>query len=79
MSDSKSLQLPVYVFNGIPIPAGFKRLCMESQVSVGLVVALLVLEAFSCAIAGMGIFLEKKMSKARKQRYADGEKSGNMS
>src|SRR6202000_937164 len=41
MSDAHSLQIPVYLTSGIPIPAGFKRLCQETEVSQGLVAALL--------------------------------------
>ncbi|KIX07304.1 uncharacterized protein Z518_01957 [Rhinocladiella mackenziei CBS 650.93] len=73
-SDARSLQIPVYITNGMPIPAGFKRLCTESQVSVGLMIAVLALEVASCAVAVMGCYLEKKVGKARKERYAHLEK-----
>ena len=63
----------------MPIPAGFKRLCMESKVSVGLMVALLVLEVAGCAVAGIGIWLERKMGKARRERYANCEKGQGIS
>lgn len=69
MSDARSLQLPVWIFSGMPIPAGFKRLCKESEVSQGLVAALLALEVVSCAVAVVGLVLEKNMTKKRDQRY----------
>jgi len=52
---------------------------MESEVSAGLMVALLVLETMSCAVAGVGIWLERNMSEARRKRYAQGEKGDAMS
>lgn len=75
MSDAHSLQIPVYLFSGMPIPAGFQRLCKESEVGIGLMIALLVLEFVNCTIAGAGILLEKKMVKAREERYASVEKA----
>ncbi|KAK5554997.1 hypothetical protein LTR46_007201 [Exophiala xenobiotica] len=78
-SDAKSLQIPVYLSDGVPVPAGFKRLCMESQVGVGFMVAVLVLEVVSCAVGGAGILLETKMAKARKARYAGHEKGDGVS
>ncbi|EXJ95075.1 hypothetical protein A1O1_00193 [Capronia coronata CBS 617.96] len=78
-SDIHSLQIPVFTTNGVPIPAGFKRLCMESQVGTGLMIAVLVLEAASSGIAGMGILLEKRMAIARRERYANDEKGGHVS
>lgn len=74
-SDAKSLQIPVYLASGMPIPAGFKRLCKESQVGVGLLVAVMVLEAVSCVVGGVGIVLERRMAKARSARYAAHEKT----
>ncbi|KAH0837569.1 hypothetical protein FOPE_05162 [Fonsecaea pedrosoi] len=75
MADTHSLQIPVYVSHGIPIPAGFKRLCMESEVSQGLIAGLLVLEAASVGVAVVGVLLERSMAKKRMQRYAEkGEK-----
>ncbi len=78
-SDAKSLQIPVYLSDGVPVPAGFERLCMESQVAVGFMVAVLVLELVSCAVGGAGILLENKMAKARKARYAGHEKGDGVS
>ncbi|KIW18804.1 hypothetical protein PV08_03093 [Exophiala spinifera] len=69
-SNAKALQIPVYLSAGVPVPAGFKRLCKESQVGVGLMATVMVLEAVSCAVAGAGILLEKRIAKARKARYA---------
>lgn len=66
--------MPVSMSGGIPIPAGFKRLCMESQVSLGLMIAVLVLEVACCAVGGAGMLLEKQMETARKARYANNEK-----
>jgi len=74
-SDANQLQIPVYLDDGMTIPAGFKRLCNESEVSAGLVVALLVLEVFGCAIAGVGMLLERRMAEARRNRYSDNEKN----
>ncbi|KIY02473.1 uncharacterized protein Z520_02612 [Fonsecaea multimorphosa CBS 102226] len=71
MTDAHSLQIPVYVTNGIPIPAGFKRLCMESEVSQGLIAGLLALEAVSMGVAVVGILLERSMTNRRMQRYAE--------
>ncbi|EXJ90045.1 hypothetical protein A1O3_03113 [Capronia epimyces CBS 606.96] len=73
-SDAQSLQIPVFATHGVPVPAGFERLCMEAQVGTGLMIAVLVLEAASCALAGVGILLEKQMTKARRERYANCEK-----
>ncbi|KAI1620494.1 hypothetical protein EDD37DRAFT_153353 [Exophiala viscosa] len=73
-SDALALQIPVYLSSGVPIPAGFKRLCMESKVSLGLIVAVFVLEVASCVVGGVGMMLEKKMHDARKARYANNEK-----
>jgi hypothetical protein len=79
MADAHSLQIPVYVSSGIPIPAGFKRLCQESEVSQGLVAALLGLEVVSCAVAVVGLVVERNMMKKRNQRYAvKGEKAISM-
>lgn len=74
-ADAGQLQIPVYLNDGMTIPAGFQRLCNESQVSVGLVVALLVLEVVGCAVAGVGMLLERKMAEARRNRYYGDEKN----
>jgi hypothetical protein len=74
-SDASQLQIPVYLNDGMTIPAGFKRLCDESEVSVGLMIALLVLEVLGCAVAGVGILLERRMAEARRNRYSDNEKN----
>ena len=79
MADAHSLQIPVYVFSGMPVPAGFTRLCKESEVGQGLVGALLALEAVSCAVAAVGLVVEKKMIKRRQQRYAVKEGKADMS
>ncbi|KIW31158.1 uncharacterized protein PV07_02827 [Cladophialophora immunda] len=71
MADAHSLQIPVYVTNGIPIPAGFKRLCKESEVSQGLIAALLALEAVNVGVAVVGVLLERNMANRRTQRYAE--------
>ncbi|KAK4943390.1 hypothetical protein LTR10_017064 [Elasticomyces elasticus] len=73
-SDALALQLPVFMSGGVPVPAGFKRLCMESKVGLGLMVAVFVLEIASCAVGGAGMMLEKQMHEARKARYANNEK-----
>ncbi|KAJ9606011.1 hypothetical protein H2200_009860 [Cladophialophora chaetospira] len=70
MSDAHSLQLPIYVSSGMPIPAGFKRLCKESEVGQGFVAVLLALGVVSCAVAVVGLVLEKNMIKKRSERYA---------
>lgn len=74
-ADAGQLQIPVYLNDGMTIPAGFKRLCDESVVSVGLVVALLVLEAMGCAVAAVGILLERGMAEKRRKRYYGDEKN----
>ena len=74
-SDAKQLGIPMYINDGMTIPAGFKRLCAESEVSVGFMIALLVLELAGCTVAGFGILLERNMSKARQERYASNEKT----
>ncbi len=80
MSDARSLQIPVYVSSGMPIPAGFTRICKESKVGQGLVAALLGLAVVSCAVAVVGLVVEKNMIKKRNERYAvKGEKAGDMS
>ena len=80
MSDAQSLQIPVYVSSGMPIPAGFTRLCKESEVGQGLVAALLGLGVVSCVVAVVGLVVEKSMIKKRNERYAvKGEKAGGMS
>jgi hypothetical protein len=80
MDSAHSLQIPVYVSSGMPIPAGFKRLCEESKAGQGLVATLLALQVVSCAVAVLGLFVEKSMTKKRSQRYATKEEKGiNMS
>ncbi|KAK5047733.1 hypothetical protein LTR84_006398 [Exophiala bonariae] len=74
-ADASQLKIPVYLNDGMTIPAGFKRLCDESVVSVGLVVALLVLEVMGCAVAGVGILLERRMAEKRRNRYYGDEKN----
>jgi hypothetical protein len=77
---AQSLQLPVFISNGMPIPAGFKRLCEESEAGQGLVAALLGLAIVSCAVAVVGLFVEKSMTKKRSKRYAvKNEKAVDMS
>jgi hypothetical protein len=73
-ADAHALQIPVYLSSGMPVPAGFKRLCKESEAGTGLMIAVLVLEVVSCAVGVFGVWLEKKMGRARRARYADGEK-----
>ncbi|EXJ61763.1 hypothetical protein A1O7_02193 [Cladophialophora yegresii CBS 114405] len=80
MADAHSLQIPVYVPNGVPIPAGFNRLCQESEVGQGLVATLLALKVVSCAVAVVGLIVERNMTKKRNERYAvHGEKAIDMS
>ncbi len=71
-SAAHALQIPVYVSSGMPVPAGFRRLCHESKAATGLLIAVLALEVVSCAVGIFGIWLEKKIAKAREARYADG-------
>ncbi|OAP64415.1 hypothetical protein AYL99_00387 [Fonsecaea erecta] len=71
MADAHSLQIPVYVTHGMPIPAGFKRLCMESEVSQGLMALLLALEVLNVGVAVVGVLLERSMTNRRTQRYAE--------
>lgn len=71
-ADAKHLHLPVYLDDGMTVPAGFKRLCSESEVSTGLMIALLILEFVGCAISATGIALESKIVKARRLRYSAG-------
>lgn len=64
----------MYLNAGMTVPAGFKRLCDESEVSVGLMIALLILELIGCGVAVAGILLERNMVKARRDRYSSDEK-----
>ena len=70
MADAHTLQVPVYVSGGMPVPAGFERICKESETSQGLVAALLALEVVSCAAAVVGLVVEKNMTKKRGERSA---------
>ncbi|EXJ66267.1 uncharacterized protein A1O5_10419 [Cladophialophora psammophila CBS 110553] len=70
MADAHSLQIPVYVSHGIPVPAGFKRLCMETEVSQGLIAGLMALEAVNVGVAAVGVWLERRITSRRTQRYA---------
>ncbi len=67
-----SLQLPVFVSDGMPIPAGFKRLCKESEVSQGLVALLLGIEVLGVVVGVIGFSVERKMKAKREARYSDG-------
>jgi len=79
MADATSLQIPVYVSSGMPIPAGFKRLCKESETGTGLLGALLALEVVGIAVAGVGLVVERKMQRKREMRYVVKEGKGDMS
>lgn len=69
--DANQLQLPLS--GDALVPAGFKRLCMESMVGQWMTVALLVLELVCCGVAVLGLMGEKKIKKHREMRYR-GEK-----
>jgi hypothetical protein len=60
----------------MPVPAGFTRLCKESEAGQGLVAALLCLEVVSCTVAVVGLIVEKTMTKKRSERYATKSEKG---
>lgn len=66
MSDAHKLQIPVY--GSVRTPGGFGRICLESEAAFGLTVALLCLEVVSCVVAGVGIWLERRIAKIRNDR-----------
>lgn len=72
-ADALSLQLPLY--KDITPPSGFDRVCRESMAGFGLAFAGVGLEIIALLVAGLGLWIESRISKARKQKaMGDDEK-----
>ena len=56
---------------GTSYPAGFKRMCMESEAGIGLMGAMMVLTLIGVGIAGWGMMQEKKIERGRKERWGE--------
>jgi hypothetical protein len=63
----------------MPVPAGFTRVCQESEVGQGLVALLLGLSVVGCVLGFVGLLVEKKMIRKREQRYATKDEKVDMS
>ena len=72
-SDVISLELPMY--KGIVAPSGFGRVCRESMAGFGLTFAGVGIEVIALTVAAVGLWIESRISKVRKQRaMGDAEK-----
>ena len=52
-------------------PAGFKRMCLESEAGLGLMGGVAVLSLLGVGIAGLGMRGEKKIAQGRKERWGE--------
>jgi zinc transporter ZupT len=53
------------------LPEGFKRLCIENQVSRWMMIVLFVLEVLCVLVAAIGLVGERRIGKVRKSRIAE--------
>lgn len=68
-ADVLSLQLPLY--KNITAPGGFGRVCRETMVGFGFSYAAVGLEIFALIVAAVGLWIESRISKVRKNRALD--------
>lgn len=67
-ADMADLNIPV-IETGVGWPAGFKRVCMESEAAGGLMAAVLVLSVVSVVVVAWGLWKQKRVQKARNARW----------
>jgi hypothetical protein len=74
-NDMMSLGIPS-IETGVGYPAGFKRVCVESEAAGGLVAAVLGLALVGVAVVGWGWKRQRSVGRAREERW-EGKWSGN--
>ncbi|KAJ9664699.1 hypothetical protein H2198_000045 [Neophaeococcomyces mojaviensis] len=77
-SDATTLQLPATSATSDLTPSGFTKLCTESRVGNGLIIALLVFEIMALGVVVVGLVVEKKIRNLRVQREVSSREGESM-
>ena len=70
-ADALSLQLPLY--KNISAPSGFGRICHETMVGFGFAYAGVGVEVVALIVAGVGLWVERRIARVRKSRMMGDE------
>ncbi len=57
--------------SGMSYPAGFKRMCLESEAAMGLMGAVCGMALIGVGLACWGVMHERKIEKGRRERWGE--------